>query len=127
MAKKCPMCGAPMDQPVCGYCGYREETSAEPQVHGGRRKKAAQPQVVQAQIVQPQLIRGYNVSAKSKTTTLVLCLLLGIFGGHYFYVGKTGMGLLYLVTCGLLGLGWLADIILIVSGNFKDKYGLPIL
>ncbi|MDX3853084.1 MMPL family transporter [Streptomyces sp. AK02-01A] len=35
--------------------------------------------------------------------------LLGLFGAHYFYLGRTGRGVLYLCTAGLLGMGWLID------------------
>lgn len=34
---------------------------------------------------------------KSKGTAAVLALLLGAFGGHKFYLGQTGVGVLYLV------------------------------
>lgn len=36
---------------------------------------------------------------KSKVTAGVLAILLGGFGIHKFYLGKTGMGILYLVFC----------------------------
>ena len=64
-----------------------------------------------------------TVSDKSKTTALILCILLGGVGAHHFYVGRAGMGILYLFTGGLLGIGWIVDIINIASGNFKDSYG----
>ncbi|MER6571667.1 MMPL family transporter [Streptomyces sp. NPDC001093] len=34
---------------------------------------------------------------------------LGLFGAHWFYLGRTRRGVLYLCTAGLCGLGWLAD------------------
>jgi TM2 domain-containing membrane protein YozV len=37
-------------------------------------------------------------------------VLLGCFGAHQFYLGKTGRGLLYLFTLGLLGVGVLVDL-----------------
>ncbi len=62
-------------------------------------------------------------SKKSRLVAFILCLLLGEFGAHYFYVGKIGMGILYLFTLGLFGFGWLVDIIRIAVGTFRDKNG----
>jgi TM2 domain-containing membrane protein YozV len=39
----------------------------------------------------------------------ILMTFLGLFGVHRFYMGKWGTGLLYLLTLGLLGIGWLYD------------------
>jgi TM2 domain-containing membrane protein YozV len=36
---------------------------------------------------------------KSKVTAGILAILLGAFGVHKFYLGKVGMGILYLVFC----------------------------
>lgn len=55
---------------------------------------------------------------KSKTTVLILCVLLGYLGIHRFYVGKNKSGVLYLLTGGLCGIGWLVDIILICTNKF---------
>lgn len=49
------------------------------------------------------------VSSKSKTTAGILGIFLGGFGAHKFYLGKTGMGILYLLFCwtyipGIIGL-----------------------
>ncbi len=52
--------------------------------------------------------------AKNKWVSFILCLLLGFIGAHKFYEGKMGMGVLYLLTMGLFGIGWLADIIIIL-------------
>ena len=41
-------------------------------------------------------------------------------------MGKVGTGILYLLTAGLCGLGWIADIILIAIGSFKDEFDLPL-
>lgn len=46
---------------------------------------------------------------KNKWVALLLCFFLGVFGAHRFYEGKIWTGILYLLTCGLFGLGVLID------------------
>lgn len=50
----------------------------------------------------------------------------GCFGIHRFFVGKVGTGILYLLTAGLWGIGWLVDILLIATDSFTDSNGLPL-
>ena len=65
-------------------------------------------------------------SDKSKSITLILCLILGLIGGHDFYLGKIGSGLLKLFTCNLFGIGWFIDLIRIATGSYRDNVGAPI-
>ena len=65
-------------------------------------------------------------SEKSRAVALALCIPLGMFGAHRFYVGKIGTGLLQLCTLGGLGLWWLYDLITIASGEFRDVDGLRV-
>ena len=65
-------------------------------------------------------------SEKSFVTTLILCLLLGGLGVHRFYVGKTGTGILMILTLGGLGIWSLIDLIRIAVGSFKDSDGRTI-
>ena len=57
---------------------------------------------------------------KSKTVALLLWFFLGWLSAHRFYVGKTGTGILYLVTGQIAGIGWIEDLFLI--GVMVDNY-----
>jgi hypothetical protein len=64
-----------------------------------------------------------GTSEKSRGVALALAAVLGPFGAHRFYAGKTGTGILMLCTLGGAGLWWLYDIILVSGGSFRDAQG----
>lgn len=63
------------------------------------------------------------VSSKSKITTAVLCIVLGWFGVHRFYVGKIGTGLIQLFTFCCYGIWAIIDLINLLHDKFEDKDG----
>jgi len=67
-----------------------------------------------------------RTSPKSGLTTFILCLFLGGFGIHRFYVGKIGTGILMLITFGGLGFWTIYDLFSIVCKTFTDKKGRSI-
>ncbi len=85
---------------------YHQETRPEPRV-----------------VVEPIYTPVEQRSHRSRLLALLLCLFLGWFGVHKFYLGKNGMGVLYLFTCGLFAYGWLIDLFIMAFGNPRDKEG----
>ena len=56
-------------------------------------------------------------------TLFLLTFFVGVLGVHRFYVGKIGTGFLMLLTLGGLGVWFLVDLILVVTGQFTNKDG----
>ncbi len=106
--KFCKHCGGkiPADAVVCTLCGRQVEEIA-----------SGAPSIV---INNSNENTNTNVAAfaaarsRSKWVALALCVFLGFLGAHKFYEGKTGMGILYIFTAGLFGIGVLVDFISIL-------------
>lgn len=67
-----------------------------------------------------------NYPYKSKWVAALLCFFFGYLGVHRFYVGKTGTGIIWLLTLGFGGIGALIDFIIILIGGFRDKANMPL-
>ena len=59
----------------------------------------------------------------SKGAAAVLTFFLGGLGVHRFMTGKIGTGIIWLLTGGVCGIGWLVDFIMVLCGKFTDKNG----
>ena len=68
-----------------------------------------------------------STSDKSRGIAFMLAIVLGVFGAHRFYVGKTGTALLMLFTFGGMGIWYLYDVIMVASGSFRDAEGRRVL
>jgi hypothetical protein len=60
---------------------------------------------------------------KSKGKALMLAVLVGWLGLDRLYLGYSRVGLLKLLTLGVLGLWWILDILLIANGKVPDASG----
>ncbi|MDD2648786.1 MAG: TM2 domain-containing protein [Eubacteriales bacterium] len=129
----CPNCGANIYDDVnrCQYCGsYMPVKQSQIPPQQVVYQQPQQPVVVQ--VVAPQAaqdnaghpyVQRVEASSKSKWVAFLLCLFLGYIGAHKFYVGKTGAGILYFFTVGIFGIGWIIDLLVILSDGFTDKWG----
>ncbi len=68
-------------------------------------------------------IRTVSSDDKSFVLAVGLWFFLGLIGIHRFYLGHIGIGILYLLTAGCCGIGWLIDGILFLTGDLKPKRG----
>lgn len=59
----------------------------------------------------------------SKTAAILITFFLGGLGVHRFMTGKTGTGILWLISGGCFGIGWIVDIVKVCTGKFTDKNG----
>ncbi len=60
--------------------------------------------------------------AKNKWVAFFLCLFFGLIGVHKFYEGKVLLGIVYIFTGGLFGIGALIDLIILL---FKPNPYFP--
>lgn len=63
---------------------------------------------------------------KSWIATVLLCQFLGTLGVHRFYTGRIISGIFQLLTFGGFGIWAFVDLIMIISGDFKDSYNRPL-
>ncbi len=62
-----------------------------------------------------QADKRYRAGRIDYSVAWILLTFLGLFGVHRMYMGKWITGLLYLVSGGLLGIGWLYDFVTLNS------------
>jgi len=115
--KFCKHCGKqiPKDAVLCVHCGRQVEELS---------KGTQSPNIVitnsntNANTATATAAAGVPLNAlkkeKNKWVAVLLCFFLGFLGAHKFYEGKIGMGILYLFTVGLFGIGILVDFIVLL-------------
>ncbi|MBQ2963783.1 MAG: TM2 domain-containing protein [Clostridia bacterium] len=109
--KFCKFCGGriPQDAVICTLCGRQVEATQSAQ-----QAQPTQVVVNNSNVNTNTNINGGAGKPRDKWVAFLLCFFLGGFGAHKFYEGKTGMGILYIFTFGLFGIGWLIDFIRIL-------------
>ena len=60
---------------------------------------------------------------QSRMLALLLCIFLGWFGAHRFYTGYPVLGLVYMFTLGLFGIGVVLDTLWLLFGSYKNAQG----
>ena len=112
--KYCKHCGELIDNDcvVCPKCGKQvEDLSVKndtPIIINNSASSSSSASASATVVNTPEYGR-----AKNKWISLLLCIFT-VFG-HKFYEGKVGMGILYILTFGLFGIGWVIDIIALIG------------
>lgn len=103
------------------------ETSPKPSEEPKAEEVTTKPsEEVKQEGASPQVmsdIKKEGISDKSRLAVTLLAFFLGGLGIHRFYLGKIITGILMLLTGGGLGIWYLIDFIMAVSGTMKDKEG----
>jgi hypothetical protein len=97
---------------------------APPPPSAGSPEWAASPPPPVAPPAPP--LPGPPTSDRDFLSALLLSIFLGWLGIDRFYLGWTGLGVIKLLTVGGLGIWWIIDIILVATGNLRDRSGLPL-
>lgn len=128
-ASFCSGCGAPVQGKMyCKHCG--EQIDSDCIICPQCGKQVGEIRTAQPTHSAPVVIYNNNlnnntnnlapsVRMKNKWVALLLCLFLGYFGAHKFYEGKIVMGIVYIFTFGLFGVGAFIDFIVILT---KPQY-----
>lgn len=109
--KFCEFCGnkVAIDAVICPKCGKQiGELKTE------ENKSTSNPQIIINNTNNNTMSGAYQKKQCDKWIALLLCIFLGFLGAHKFYEGKTGLGILYIFTAGLFGIGLFIDFIVIL-------------
>lgn len=93
--------------------------AAQQQPQQVQQPVAQQPQSYQNQPVQPmyapmvQTIHSNGADDQELFVAYLIWFFVGLFGGHRFYFGHFGLGVLYFLTGGVFLIGWFVDLFLI--------------
>ena len=60
-----------------------------------------------------------------KTAALLITIFLGELGVHIFMAGKIGTVIIWLLTFGCFGIGYIVDVVQVATGKFTKKDGTP--
>lgn len=121
-AASCPGCGAVVGKKFCRHCGDRIDTDCVICPKCGKQVKeiggndrniiinnSSSASAAASASASANMRPAVYGRPKNKWVALLLCIFT--ICGHKFYEGKAGMGILYLCTLGLFGIGWIIDII----------------
>lgn len=108
--KFCKYCGQKIDVDcvVCPICGKQvEELKTDKNIIINNSSSASA--AASANAFARPIVYG---RPKNKWVAFLLCLFT--ICGHKFYEGKVFMGIIYLCTLGLFGIGWIIDLIVLL-------------
>ena len=114
---QCPECGKQystqekVNRVKCPYCGAETNVSYSEQEQQSRWKEFYDQQRMAGAL---DSVFNNGPSGKSRGIAGLLAILMGWCGLHYFYIGKTNAGILFLIIA-ILSCGILATVTTLIS------------
>lgn len=98
--KLCKNCGKKIEEEklICPYCASKLEDQVEITIDAKEENPF-----------------GFKKNEYNKWISFFLCLFFGWLGAHKFYEQKYFLGILYLCSFGLFGIGWILDLIILIQ------------
>lgn len=143
---KCKDCGSKSYEKIddhtykCLYCGNIEEVIVDKKEEDKKQasEMVEQPtqQPVQPVVIETKQSEEKTTDKKEKDTykpelnftsvliDFLICFFFGVFGVHKFKDGNFFMGIVYLFTIGLFGIGYFIDCLVRFVGLIKAFFGL---
>lgn len=127
MTDKCTDCGYPIylrkkgRKRICPFCdsvNYGDDSSCKNcggQLGEEETDIDATDETTKIDVQSDANVKNSHKKRVDKNLSLLLCVFFGYFGAHKFYEGDFKMGIVYLLTMGLFGFGWIIDIIIIAK------------
>lgn len=126
-ATSCPSCGAPIrdinaNTKFCKHCGESIDKECiicpkcgkQVEEFSNNNEKNIIINNNNSASATANVTTTMGIKPKNKWVAFLLCLFAGYLGAHKFYEGKILLGIVYIVTCGFLGVGWLIDLLTLI-------------
>lgn len=99
----------------------KSQASLRKSLHNSGKQKSVRRSKLKKNSPPEPVGNPWELTGKDKTLAIILCVLLGSWGIHRFYLGYTGMGCIYMLTGGLFLVGCSVDFVRLLLDDLGPK------